>query len=776
MKRFLSVFLVVCLLFSFTACVAPPAASYPAVMPGRWIEEKIDLPMPEAAHSLKLQAHNGVLDAVFYDVSHTLVGWSRSADKGKTWEALDISFIREATEDFAAANCNLFIGSDENVWLSVDHITSPPASFPLFQTAEEVAATEVHKLYHIQNGQAVPVPVSAELTAYCRFFPLPDGSCIAVSDHDPAAQQLVKITPYAEDFQIDVVPLDSKPNQFSVWEIRHQKALVSSIAYTSSTASSVVSLYDTSDTSTIQLPFASAGSYSLDDNGGVYFASNEGIQYLAPGSSMAEELLSGKSYYLGGASNRVCQLTAFENDLFVVLNDSELLHYYYDSSAVAPQADSLTVFSMHDDFIVRQTIAALRLTNPGLTVIYRIGDEETGEGMTKDSLIKSLNTELLAGTGPDVMLLDDLGAFESYLESGVFMDLTALVDTDGLYPNLLKTGEYAGGLYAIPGGICFPAVASLYNDLKSRSNGLPIETASLPQPADTFPDEISVSEVLAQSKAQAERGIRQETAQGNQQIYLLSPGLGFSFEGLYAAAVPDLADVTSNFPLVRSFLESLSWMKLYGRSDKHYYNMKYASHYPLMDAVMICDIQSLLDQKAFLAPNFPTYCYTHITPLTSPTGKKVFFPCSIAAIPNKKDVNPHASVFVNAMLSEEVQSQLLYKEDPNSYTCDGTAGLYTHSYLKGGRVPVRESCLLETRFNKLTSGFLMGDAAAPLRELHDAVTKLDTPAFLDVGRADSFYNVVKRYMDGNITMEEVEQELSALYSNEDTLSALEKEK
>ena len=51
----------------------------------------------------------------------------------------------------------------------------------------------------------------------------------------------------------------------------------------------------------------------------------------------------------------------------------------------------------------------------------------TGEdGVTAEDAVKALNTELLAGNVPDVLVLDGLPA-DSYIEKGILADISEVV-------------------------------------------------------------------------------------------------------------------------------------------------------------------------------------------------------------------------------------------------------------------------------------------------------------------------------------------------------------
>ena len=65
-----------------------------------------------------------------------------------------------------------------------------------------------------------------------------------------------------------------------------------------------------------------------------------------------------------------------------------------------------------------------------------IQDGMTGkDGVTATDAIKNLNTEIMAGEGPDVMLLDGL-LEEDYIEKGMLEDISGIVESAGILENI----------------------------------------------------------------------------------------------------------------------------------------------------------------------------------------------------------------------------------------------------------------------------------------------------------------------------------------------------
>lgn len=74
-------------------------------------------------------------------------------------------------------------------------------------------------------------------------------------------------------------------------------------------------------------------------------------------------------------------------------------------------------------------------------------------GLTAEDAVKALNTEIMAGKGPDVLCLDGL-PLDSYLSKGMLADLSdtlkAAEEKEEFFNNITRAFEKDGKIYAIP--------------------------------------------------------------------------------------------------------------------------------------------------------------------------------------------------------------------------------------------------------------------------------------------------------------------------------------
>lgn len=185
----------------------------------------------------------------------------------------------------------------------------------------------------------------------------------------------------------------------------------------------------------------------------IYLASSGGLySHVINGSSM-EKLLDAGLCNLGDPTKSAVSVLKNDDGSFLVAyDDGEIDQYTYDKEAPAVPSRQITIYSLKQNMTVSKAVSMFRKSNPDVYVKQEIG--LSGDyGVTEEDAIRNLNTRLLAGNGPDILLLDKLPV-NSYIEKDVLMDLTEIVgalEQEGSYfSNILKSCETDQGLYAMP--------------------------------------------------------------------------------------------------------------------------------------------------------------------------------------------------------------------------------------------------------------------------------------------------------------------------------------
>lgn len=227
-------------------------------------------------------------------------------------------------------------------------------------------------------------------------------------------------------------------------------------------------------TSDIQKLQEDANNYSrrfilAGDDTGIYLAANGLYQYKEPKKGVTEIVPKIQANMLAGSGELTDIAVNKKKDGFVLnVHDTRgniNYLYYYTNSETEKQArlkdmKELNIYSMKDNMELRQAVELYQEKNPKIIVNYQIG--YSGEdGIQISDAIRSLNTEMLAGKGPDILLLDEL-PYNKYIEMGAMEDITKLVEEIGkkekLFMNIINSSNKGGNIYNIPTKFVVPAI------------------------------------------------------------------------------------------------------------------------------------------------------------------------------------------------------------------------------------------------------------------------------------------------------------------------------
>lgn len=195
-----------------------------------------------------------------------------------------------------------------------------------------------------------------------------------------------------------------------------------------------------------------------DEKGKLFFADANGIFQFPLDNSMLEKIVDGSLNSLGTPAFYKSNLV-INPDGFLVLGYIEndysyaLYSYAYDPDTPTVPDTELTIYSLTDNPTIRQAAGIFQMQNPEVYVNYQVGMSDSS-GTTASDALRSLTTQLLAGDGPDLLVLDGLPV-TSYIEKGVLMDLSESFQQDvnggSLFRNVAEAYlQKNGALYAIP--------------------------------------------------------------------------------------------------------------------------------------------------------------------------------------------------------------------------------------------------------------------------------------------------------------------------------------
>lgn len=190
----------------------------------------------------------------------------------------------------------------------------------------------------------------------------------------------------------------------------------------------------------------------------IFYCDKTGIYGTDSGLAFRELLVDGTRSRFGNEIDYAVQrLCCISDRVFLVFVENtslkkELLRYEYDENLNTEPEQELIVYSLKENDIVEKLIGDFQSSHPEAYVTYQVGLEQ-GANKTEADAINSLNTEIMAGNGPDVLILNNL-PWEDYEEQGILEDFTKELALDleegSLFENLFLPYQKEGKQYAVP--------------------------------------------------------------------------------------------------------------------------------------------------------------------------------------------------------------------------------------------------------------------------------------------------------------------------------------
>ena len=102
-----------------------------------------------------------------------------------------------------------------------------------------------------------------------------------------------------------------------------------------------------------------------------------------------------------------------------------------------------------------------------------------GENALESEAITALNADMAAGNIPDMLLLNSMMPYESYINKGILVDLYSLGDLGGLLKSdelqrsIIETCERGGKLYSVPGSFAIMTMDASPSDIEGAIGEIP---------------------------------------------------------------------------------------------------------------------------------------------------------------------------------------------------------------------------------------------------------------------------------------------------------------
>ncbi len=244
---------------------------------------------------------------------------------------------------------------------------------------------------------------------------------------------------------------------------------------------------------------------AADANGNYYYESPNGIFRIARGGSISEKILDSTGFTISMSSyycNGLCQTR--NGDFIVTLfSDSfqtKLLRYHWDESLPAASGDALTIWSFQDNATVRSAIVEFRKKHPESDINYIIATADSA--LSLDNILQALNAEMLTGGGPDVLILDNID-YQSYAKQGLLADLSQAIDMSKLQQNIVAPFITNGVAYVLPARFSVPVLYGETGTVESLTTLDALKSAILackPRPDVNYNDDSYYSDLTKEEQ------------------------------------------------------------------------------------------------------------------------------------------------------------------------------------------------------------------------------------------------------------------------------------
>lgn len=220
-----------------------------------------------------------------------------------------------------------------------------------------------------------------------------------------------------------------------------------------------------------------------NDEESVNYVNSNGIYRYTLGETLVEQLVNGSLNSISSPEYSFNKIVATDDNsyLLLVTDDSgtyKLLKYAYSAEADATPSTEIKAYSLYDNANIRQAITSYQKANPDVYVSLEIGVADDS-GVTANDALKTLNTNIMAGKGPDILILDGM-PIDSYIEKGLLSDISDVLqevsDTDGVFENIANIYQSNDKTYAIPTKFTIPVIVGdketldAANDLTALAN------------------------------------------------------------------------------------------------------------------------------------------------------------------------------------------------------------------------------------------------------------------------------------------------------------------
>lgn len=194
---------------------------------------------------------------------------------------------------------------------------------------------------------------------------------------------------------------------------------------------------------------------SINEDGDLILLDRGGIQVLKAGTSLWNTVVMGDGNTMSVPSAGAMDMYQTKEENYYVLYDKGeygycLAKYQYDEEAPLPRK-KIIVYTLRKNHIILEAAKEFNEEHKDVTISVRQGMSYTDTRPASD-FIKILNTELLAGNGPDIIVTDGLPV-DSYINKSVLLDIKdvvqPMIDSGEVLDKVMESYNTNGNMYTV---------------------------------------------------------------------------------------------------------------------------------------------------------------------------------------------------------------------------------------------------------------------------------------------------------------------------------------
>lgn len=421
---------------------------------GRYLETEIPLPEGTVKTYDLIQVDNGSIYLAAANKWGIPIVWKLSKDRDSWEEQYRFDIWKQPSED------NKYVSVDTDFELTPD---GGAAVYLGLGNREDISGEDGKSLYYqLDNtGKITQIPYESSSVNYAlkygpdgNFYIMEDDFTVKRLDTDTGETEIIVDTnprPRIFDTVGDTLYSVSGDNDLTVYDLESVESLPQDEGLAEALKQSGVSA---------SVSYARRGEAVVfaggTDEETMFFCNHEGLYRHTKDGSVTERVIDGGLTSMSQPDLGFISMEVAEDDdiyLLTCYNDEyKLLKYTYSEDIPTVPEKKIKAYSLYENPELLQAIAIYQKQNSDVYISMETGVTEQ-DAVTVSDALRTLSTEIMAGSGPDLLVLDGL-PIASYIEKGLLAEITDIIESvdqeEGLFTNITSAFAQKGKICAVP--------------------------------------------------------------------------------------------------------------------------------------------------------------------------------------------------------------------------------------------------------------------------------------------------------------------------------------